>query len=135
METKDEETSLHCKEDEEDLYSEGDHSEYYINIDCANECYNYSPIVRKGCSSCEEGMCQKCMEESKTYNLAGRITTGNKCTGCGGVVCRHCVRVCYECASSPMMCKKCSVYVKVDCPYHIWYVCENHVKDAKCGEC
>lgn len=108
------------------------------------ECYQCTDTFQR-CECCKKNyMCGSCIDQG--IELEEWLTVDGVCTKCKERVCRDCITICYSCCNnsqeSKELCKTCTVYTKVDCEYHDWYVCKKeHEGDdddadtAGCGQC
>lgn len=91
-------------------------------------------------------LCEICEEEMDDTDdqiyLTEWLIVDRTCKFCMRDGCVCCLMTCYTCANergvSNIVCEQCNkkndCFKRVDCKYHLWYVCRAHQKN-RCGEC
>lgn len=60
-----------------------------------------------------------------------------QCKTCNAIICRACLKTCFECYSKfGVYCKNCigNLVMQHNCEYHYWEACEKHITN-ECGQC
>lgn len=92
-------------------------------------CNAYYHISKLAHCSCGSNICNDCYVNKKDVIILKEWldSVPNQCEKCKTMCCAKCIRTCFTCGNLGnninFMCDKCSDVVKLDCKYHIWYVC------------
>jgi hypothetical protein len=114
-----------------------------LQVECMSktrfECGDCGDNLGSQCEMCPNGICYECVK--KGAPLTEWLIVDRECKKCKKMLCKDCVRVCYDCVNFgerfTVLCLNCSDYKHPPCGGEDWFTCGKHgsITHDHCSKC